>query len=114
MVSKEMVDKLKLCCETHPHPYRIACFKKGNVITINKRCLIIFSINDTYKYQLWCDIIPMDAEKAGMMEERIPKPFGRMDRNSSSYPLRMREKLRICCQKESLLRKRRKQDSAMH
>ena len=35
MVSKEMVDKLKLCCETHPHPYRIALFQKGNEVTIN-------------------------------------------------------------------------------
>jgi hypothetical protein len=49
MVSKEMVDKLKLRHETHPHPYRIAWFKKGNEVTINKRCLINFSIGKTYK-----------------------------------------------------------------
>ena len=36
MVSKEMVYNLKLCCETHLHPYRIAWFKKGNEVTINK------------------------------------------------------------------------------
>ena len=50
VVSKEMVDKLKLRCETHPHPYRIAWFKKGNEVTINKICLIKFSIDNTYKY----------------------------------------------------------------
>jgi hypothetical protein len=61
MVSKEMVDKLKLRCETHPNPYRITWFKKGNEVTINKRCSIKFSIGKTYKYEVWCDVIPMDA-----------------------------------------------------
>jgi hypothetical protein len=61
MVSKEMVVKLKLHYETHPHPYRIAWFKKRNEVTINKRCLIKFSIGKNYKYEVWCDVIPMDA-----------------------------------------------------
>jgi hypothetical protein len=61
MVSKVKVDKLKLCCETHPHPNRIAWFKKGNAVTINKRCLINFSISKTYKDEVWCDVILMDA-----------------------------------------------------
>ena len=49
MVSKEMVDKLKLHCEQHPRPYRIAWFKKGNEVTVNKRCLIKFSVGKNYK-----------------------------------------------------------------
>ena len=61
MASKEMVDKLKLHCETHPHPYRISWFKKGNEVTINKICLINFYISKTYKDEVWCDVIPMDA-----------------------------------------------------
>jgi hypothetical protein len=61
MVSKEMVDKLKLHCGTHPHPYQIAWFKNGNEVTINKICLINFSIGKTYKDQVWCDVILMDA-----------------------------------------------------
>ena len=61
MVSKEMVDKLKLCCETHPHPYRITWFKKGNESIINKRCLIKFSISKTCKDEVRCNFIPMDA-----------------------------------------------------
>ena len=52
MVSKEMVDKLKLCCETNPHPYRISWFKKKNEVTINERCLINISIGKTYKDEL--------------------------------------------------------------
>ena len=61
MVSEEMVDKLKLHCDKHPHPYRIAWFKKGSEFTINKRCLINFSIGKTYKDEVWCDVILMDA-----------------------------------------------------
>jgi hypothetical protein len=61
MVSKEMVDNLKLCCETHPPPYRITWFKKGNEFTINKRCLIKFFIGKTYRDEVWCDVILMDA-----------------------------------------------------
>lgn len=61
MVSREMVDKLNLQCEKHPCPYRIAWFKKENEVTIDKRCLIKFSIGKTYKDEVWCDVIPMDA-----------------------------------------------------
>ncbi|XP_059074886.1 uncharacterized protein LOC131874941 [Cryptomeria japonica] len=61
MVSREMVDKLNLECEKHPHPYRIAWFKKGNEIIVDKRCLIKLSIGKTYKDEVWCDVIPMDA-----------------------------------------------------
>ena len=35
--------------------------KKGNEVTINKTCLIKFSIGKTYKDEVWCDVIPMDA-----------------------------------------------------
>jgi hypothetical protein len=53
------------------------------------------------------------TENSSMMEERIPTPFGRMDRKSSYFPLRMMEKLRIYYHKEILLRKQRQHDSAM-
>ena len=56
-----MVDKLKLCCGTHPHPYQTAWFKKWNEVTINKICLIKFSIGNNYKDEVWCDVILMDA-----------------------------------------------------
>ena len=61
MVSQEMVDKLKLHSDKHPHPYRIAWFKKGNEVTINKRWLMKFSIGKTYTDEVWCDVILMDA-----------------------------------------------------
>ena len=61
MVSQDMVDKLKLHYDKHSHPYWIAWFKKWNEVTINKRCLIKFSIGKTYKVEVWCDFILMDA-----------------------------------------------------
>ena len=61
MVSKEMVDKLNLQCEKLPRPYRIAWFKKGSEVRIDKRFLIKSSIGKVYKDELWCDVIPMDA-----------------------------------------------------
>ena len=56
-----MVDKLKFHCEQDTHPYRISWFKKGNEVTVNKRCLIKYSIGKTYKDEVWCDVILMDA-----------------------------------------------------
>lgn len=61
MVSTIMVDKLNFKCEKHPCPYRVSWIKKGNEVTIDKRCLVKFPIGDTYKDEIWCDVIPMDA-----------------------------------------------------
>jgi hypothetical protein len=61
MVSQETVDKLKLHCDKHPHPYRITWFEKWNEVIINKRFLIKFSIGKTYINEVWCDVILMDA-----------------------------------------------------
>ena len=118
MVSQEMAVKLRLHYDNHSHPYRIAWFKKGNEVTITKRYLIKFSIGKTYKYEVWCDVIMMDAchlllgrpcqymtEKSYMMEGRILTPSRRMDLRSYYCPLRMKRRLRICCHKKSLLQK---------
>lgn len=61
MVSKEMVDKLNLQCENHPHPYQIAWSENGSEVIVDKRCLVKFSIKKFYKDELWFDVIPMDA-----------------------------------------------------
>ena len=56
-----MVDKFKLHNDKHPHFYRIALFKEGNEVIVNKRCLIKFFIGKTYKDEVWCDVILMAA-----------------------------------------------------
>ncbi|XP_028062877.1 uncharacterized protein LOC114266193 [Camellia sinensis] len=48
VVSQEMVDKLNLPVEEHPHPYSLSWFKKGNEIKVTKRCLVSFSIWQNY------------------------------------------------------------------
>ena len=48
MVSQGMVDKLKLHCDKHPHPYRIAWFKKGNEVTVNNRLSMVWCHSDGY------------------------------------------------------------------
>ncbi|GAV70274.1 hypothetical protein CFOL_v3_13772 [Cephalotus follicularis] len=60
-MAKEVVDKLKLAIEKHPHPYKVSWFRRGNEIPINSRCLVQFSMGNAYKDEVWCDVIPMDA-----------------------------------------------------
>ena len=43
MVSQEVVDKLKLDTQDHPHPYKLSWLKKGNEVKVKKRCLVPFS-----------------------------------------------------------------------
>ncbi|GAV56697.1 Asp_protease_2 domain-containing protein, partial [Cephalotus follicularis] len=61
VVSKTMVEKLGLKTEKHPWPYRLLWFRKGNEVTMDKRCLVQFSIGHKYHDELWCDVVPMDA-----------------------------------------------------
>ena len=61
VVSQEMVDKLKLKTEKKPTTYKLAWFKKGNEVTVDKRCLVSFSIGKSYQDSIWCDVVPMDA-----------------------------------------------------
>ena len=52
-----MVDKFKLHNDKHPHFYRIALFKEGNEVIVNKRCLIILFIEVTTAH---ADLIKYD------------------------------------------------------
>ncbi|GER43961.1 gag-pol polyprotein [Striga asiatica] len=61
VIAKEVVDKLKLSCEPHPCPYTLAWIQKGNTVTVDRRALVSFSIGPTYRDQVWCDVVPMDA-----------------------------------------------------
>ncbi|KAI9180702.1 hypothetical protein LWI28_007365 [Acer negundo] len=61
IVSAEAVRKLGVKTEKHPRPYRLAWLQKGREVTVSQRALILFSMGSNYKYEIWCDVVNMDA-----------------------------------------------------
>ena len=61
IISQEVVSKLILQVEVHPHPHKLSWFKKGNEVQVTKRCLVDLSIGNRYFNKLWCDVFTMDA-----------------------------------------------------
>ncbi|XP_076951386.1 uncharacterized protein LOC143624706 [Bidens hawaiensis] len=61
LISKEAVQKLALKNESHHKPYKLQWLKKGGEVTVSKKALVSFSIRTTYKYDVVCDVVPMDA-----------------------------------------------------
>lgn len=44
VVLEEAVKKLQLKTDSHPNPYKLSWLKKGSEVTVDKRCLVSFSI----------------------------------------------------------------------
>ncbi|GJX98929.1 putative reverse transcriptase domain-containing protein [Tanacetum coccineum] len=42
-------------------PYKLQWLKKGGEVTISKHVLVAFYAGTTYKDNVWCDVVPMDA-----------------------------------------------------
>ena len=42
VVSEDAVQKLGLAKEKHPNPYKLSWLKRGNEVTVSKRCLVFF------------------------------------------------------------------------
>lgn len=61
VVAEDVVNKLSLPTELHPHPYKLAWLDKKTDLLITRRALISFSVGDSYKDQIHCDVAPMDA-----------------------------------------------------
>ncbi|GJV41637.1 putative nucleotidyltransferase, ribonuclease H [Tanacetum coccineum] len=61
LISEEAVQKLGLKTENRPKPYKLQWLKKGGEVTVSKRVLVAFSVGTTYKDNVWCDVVPMDA-----------------------------------------------------
>ena len=57
MVAEEIVTKFNLKAKQ----YKIQLFLKGSGLKVSKKCLVSFSISKSYKDEVWCDVIPMDA-----------------------------------------------------
>lgn len=58
VIAEAVVSKLHL---TVPFPYKLAWIQQGNEVSVSTRALVEFSIGTSYKDQLFCDIVPMDA-----------------------------------------------------
>ncbi|XP_026420700.1 uncharacterized protein LOC113316766 [Papaver somniferum] len=61
VIAEEVVTKLQLSTELHPNPYKLAWLDRNTDVLITRRALISFSVGDSYKDQIHCDIAPMDA-----------------------------------------------------
>jgi len=61
VVSEDAVKKLQLKIDHHPKPYKLSWLKKGSEVTVDKRCLVYFSIGKKYFDNAWCDVVSMDA-----------------------------------------------------
>lgn len=61
LVSKALVKKLQLKTSKHPSPYKISWIKKGAEAKVTEVCKVPLSIGKTYKDEITCDVIDMDA-----------------------------------------------------
>ncbi|GJV32727.1 putative nucleotidyltransferase, ribonuclease H [Tanacetum coccineum] len=61
LIAEEAVQKLGLKTKIHPKPYKLQWLKKGGEVTVSKRVHVLFSMGTTYKDNVWCDVVPMDA-----------------------------------------------------
>ncbi|XP_022842035.1 uncharacterized protein LOC111365731 [Olea europaea var. sylvestris] len=61
VVAEEVVKKLGPQIEKHPKPYKLAWLKRGSNAEVSQRALVSFSIRPTYKDQVLCDVVEMDA-----------------------------------------------------
>jgi hypothetical protein len=62
VVSEEAIKKLQLKIDRHPKPYKLSWLKKGSEVTVDKRCLVCFSIGKKKIFNnAWCDVVSMDA-----------------------------------------------------
>ncbi|GKB61665.1 hypothetical protein Tco_0917851 [Tanacetum coccineum] len=61
LIVAEAVQKLGLKTGNHPKPYKLQWLKKGGEVTVSKRVHVSFSVGNTYKDNVLCDVVPMDA-----------------------------------------------------
>nr|GEV83237.1 hypothetical protein [Tanacetum cinerariifolium] len=59
--AEEAVQKLGLKTKNHPKPYKLQWLKKDGEVTVSKRVHVLFLVGTTYKDNVWCDVVDMDA-----------------------------------------------------
>ena len=55
------MQNLNLKMVSHPKPRALCWLQKRSDIKVKHRCLVSFAIENHYKDEIWCDIVPMDA-----------------------------------------------------
>ncbi|KAK8656988.1 hypothetical protein V6N13_098922 [Hibiscus sabdariffa] len=60
VASTLMVDKLGLKTTKHPDPYKLQWLNNGGELKVTKQVIVPFTIG-RYKYEVTCDVCPMDA-----------------------------------------------------
>ena len=60
IISREVVNLLKLLVEKHPNPYTIGWIKAAEKIEVKERCKVPFSIGK-YRDEVYCDVVDMNA-----------------------------------------------------
>ncbi|GJU50538.1 putative nucleotidyltransferase, ribonuclease H, partial [Tanacetum coccineum] len=80
LIAAEAVQKLGLKTKDHLKPYKLQWLKKGGEVTVSKCVHVLFSMGNTYKDNVWCDVVSMDALKITLMpnkpKEVVSKPTG--------------------------------------
>ncbi|XP_076931934.1 uncharacterized protein LOC143597275 [Bidens hawaiensis] len=61
LISEEAVCNFALKTESRSKPYKLQWLKKGGEVMVSKRALVSFSVGTTYKDDIWCDVVPIDA-----------------------------------------------------
>ncbi|KAI0514154.1 hypothetical protein KFK09_010188 [Dendrobium nobile] len=61
IISRSVVQALKLKTTKNSHPYKISWVKKGMDIAVTELCRVTFSIGKHYVCEVLCDIIDMDV-----------------------------------------------------
>jgi len=60
VASNYLEEKLKFPMIEHPRPYKLQWKNEDNEVKVSQPCIVSFSIDNNYKENLWCDVIPMD------------------------------------------------------
>ena len=60
IIGRNVVQKLQLALEKHPHLYTIGWIKEVDGIQVEECCKVLFSIGK-YSDEVYCEIVDMDA-----------------------------------------------------
>src|SRR4051812_27832616 len=61
LVSKKLVDYLKLSTKPHEKPYNLGWVSKGSQVLVTLTCRVPISIGKHYREEILCDVLDMDV-----------------------------------------------------